>query len=166
MSLPILRKQVYISLDGKNISLDDLRGSVYPGIEVVSVEPIEYNLYNTKLVAKVDPNVINESAPSSLSKDGVLRSCLYDRLDLRDIVPSNLIIPVLSIEVALEFFREQGFDFTEDDIEIIDYRIHAKPNSLGYIGDLSDNDTIGGNYLIKENSLDRILLENGGKILI
>lgn len=166
MSMPSLRKRVYISLAGKNISLDELRGGSYPGIEVVSVETIDYNLYNTKVILKVEPWVNDEEPLSKLDNDGVLRSCLYDRLDLRNIVPLDLKIPVLNIQAALEFFREHGYDFTEDDIQIVDWKIVAKPNSLGYYGNLEGNDTVGGNYLVKENSVDRVLLENGNKILI
>lgn len=166
MTMPNLRKRVYVSLDGKNISLDDLRGSSYPGIEVVSVEPVEYNLHNTKVILKVEPWVIDEEPLSRLNTDGVLRSCLYDRIDIREIVPEDLIIPVLDIQLTLQFFKDHGFDFTEDDIEIVDWKIKAKSTSLGYFGNLDSNDTVGGNYLVKENSTDRVLLENGNKILI
>ena len=77
-----------------------------------------------------------------------------------------MIIPVLDIQLTLQFFRDHGFDFTEDDIEIVDWKIKAKSTSLGYFGNLDDNDTVGRNYLVKENSIDRVLLENGNKILI
>lgn len=41
MSLPIIRKEVFFSIEGKNISLADLRGSTYAGIEILSVESFE-----------------------------------------------------------------------------------------------------------------------------
>lgn len=34
MSLPVIRKEVLFSVEGKNISLSDLRGSTYVGIEI------------------------------------------------------------------------------------------------------------------------------------
>ena len=39
MSLPVIRKHVLFSLEGKNFSLAELRGSVYHGIEIISIEP-------------------------------------------------------------------------------------------------------------------------------
>lgn len=165
MAMPVLRKRVYISVEGKNISLDDLRGSSYPGIEVVSVETIDYTLYNSKIVLKVDPSVVGENNGPHAGIGEVLRSCLYDRIDIRDIVPIDLQIPVMSLQLALEFLNSHGFDFTEDDLEIVNWVIQTKPTSLGYIGDLAGNGTVGGNYLRKEN-MDYLLLENGSKILL
>ena len=136
------------------------------GLRLFPLNQLNTTYTNTKVILKVEPWVIDEEPLSRLNTDGVLRSCLYDRIDIREIVPEDLIIPVLDIQLTLQFFKDHGFDFTEDDIEIVDWKIKAKSTSLGYFGNLDSNDTVGGNYLVKENSTDRVLLENGNKILI
>lgn len=184
MSLPIIRKEVFFSIEGKNISLTDLRGSTYVGIEILSVESFEskpssltrvrqalkllpnnIKTHNTRVVVQVDTWKILDR--NQWKNDRYQqRVCLYNRLDLADIVPEDLEIPVHSLSVTLEFFRSKGYDFTEDDIYIEDFVVHAKETSLGYYGDLSNNVHYNHLRLISEDRKHLIIVNDSNRIII
>lgn len=89
---------------------------------------------------------------------------MYNRLDLKDIIPEDLEIPVHSLPVTLEFFRSKGYDFTEDDIYIEDFVVHAKETSLGYYGDLSNNVNYNRPRLISEDRKHLIIVNDSNRI--
>lgn len=182
MSLPIIRREVLFSIEGKNISLTDLRGSTYVGIEILSVElfeskpspltrvrralklpPNNIKAHNTRVVVQVDTWKILDRSQWKNERYWQ-RVCLYNRLDLKDIVPEDLEIPVHSLPVTLEFFKSKGYDFTEDDIYIEDFIIYAKETSLGYYGDLSDNAYYNRPRLISEDRQHLIIVNDSKRI--
>ncbi len=182
MSLPIIRKEVLFSVAGKNISLSDLRGSTYVGLEVLSVEvfeskpaslavvrrllklpPNNVKAHNTKVVVRVDTWKILDRAQWKTDRY-IDRVCLYNRLDLKDIVPADLEIPVHSLEVTLQFFKDMGYDFTEDDIYIDNFTVYAKETSLGYYGDLTDNAYYNRPRLISEDRQHLIIVNDSKRI--
>lgn len=182
MSLPVIRKKVFFSVEGKNISLSDLRGSTYVGIEILSVELFEgkpsplakvrrlLNLpsnnirpHNTRVVVQVDTWKILDRNQWKTDRYQQ-RVCLYNRLNLADIVPRDLEIPVHSLPVTLEFFKSKGYDFTEDDIYIEDFTVYAKETSLGYYGDLSDNVYYNRPRLISEDHQQLIIVNDSKRI--
>lgn len=182
MSLPIIRKETLFSIEGKNISLTDLRGSTYVGIEILSVESFEskpssltrvrrlLNLppnniraHNTRVVVQVDTWKILDRNQWKTDRYQQ-RVCLYNRLDLADIVPEDLEIPVHSLSVTLEFFRSKGYDFTEDDIYIENFVVYAKETSLGYYGNLSDNVHYNSPRLISEDHQHLIIVNDSKRI--
>ncbi len=182
MSLPIIRKEVLFSVAGKNISLSDLRGSTYVGLEVLSVEvfeskpaslavvrrllklpPNNVKAHNTKVVVRADTWKILDRAQWKTDRY-IDRVCLYNRLDLKDIVPIDLEIPVHSLEVTLQFFKDMGYDFTEDDIYIDNFTVYAKETSLGYYGDLTDNAYYNRPRLISEDRQHLIIVNDSKRI--
>ena len=182
MSLPIIRKETLFSIEGKNISLTDLRGSTYVGIEILSVESFESkpsSLTRVRQALKLLPNNIkthNTRAVVQVDTWKILdrnqwkndryqqRVCLYNRLDLADIVSEDLEIPVHSLSVTLEFFRSKGYDFTEDDIYIENFVVYAKETSLGYYGNLSDNVHYNRPRLISEDHQHLIIVNDSKRI--
>ncbi len=182
MSLPVIRKEVLFSVEGKNISLSDLRGSTYVGIEILSVElfeskpaplakvrrllnlpPNNIRAHNTRVVVQVDTWKILDRNQWKTDRYQQ-RVCLYNRLDLADIVPEDLEIPVHSLSVTLEFFRSKGYDFTEDDIYIENFVVYAKETSLGYYGNLSDNVHYNSPRLISEDHQHLIIVNDSKRI--
>lgn len=169
MSLPIIRKETLFSLEGKNISLTDLRGSSFVGLNILSVEVFDGRVHNTKVVVEVDSWKIQDKSQWKTERF-VKRACLYNRLDLKDIVDEDLEIPIKSLEIALAFFKSRGYDFTEDDLYVDDFTIYAKPTSLGYFGGLENNPyynrprliTENRKYLITANDSKRISIKENG----
>lgn len=191
MSLPVIRKHVLFSLEGKNFSLTELRGSVYHGIEIISIEPFfpkptptakldhvfnrhgivrerwtnDPNVHNTKLVLKVDTwKILDEW--QHREERFVERICFYNRLDLNDIIDVNTRIQRREIDYVMGKLNEQGYDFTEDDLEFRDLVLSAKETSLGYIGQLFDNPYYDAYRLISEDGLTGIMSEDNTRILI
>lgn len=165
MNLPLLRKQVLFSLAGYNISLGDIQSSAYVGTKVISVEPYNGKVHNTKLILEVDTWEIADESQHRQNRIQD-RVCFYNRLDLDKIVPQEFEIPIVTLERTLEFFKNQGFDFTEDDIEIVDFVVRAKSTSLGYIGDLSGRDHYYNPRLKDENYDIIVTTEDGISILV
>ena len=182
MSLPIIRKEVFFSIEGKNISLADLRGSTYVGIEILSVESFEskpssltrvrqalkllpnnIKTHNTRVVVQVDTWKILDRSQWKTDRYQQ-RVCLYNRLDLADIVLEDLEIPVHSLPVTLEFFKNRGYDFTEDDIYIDNFVVYAKETSLGYYGNLSNNVYYNRPRLISEDRQHLIIVNDSKRI--
>lgn len=165
MSLPIIRKDVLFSLEGKNISLTDLRGSSYVGLDVLSVEIFNSKIYNTKVVVEVDTWKIQDQSQWKTERF-VKRVCFYNRIDLKDIVSEDLEIPIKSLEIVFEFFKLKGYDFTEDDIYIDNFTVYAKPTSLGYFGGLENNPYYDRPRLITENRKQLITVNDSKRISI
>lgn len=163
MNLPEIRRRVLFSLEGKNISLTDLRGGTYPGIKILSVEEIHTRNYNTKVILKIDSWKIsyeNQRKPERY----VERVIFYNRLNMSDILPQGLTIPINNMESVLRFFDSKGYDFTEDDIGISGGRLVVKPNSLGYYGEIGDQKYIGYSRLITEDRNHLIIGSDSGHI--
>lgn len=93
----------------------------YPGVEIESITVVDNGIHNTKLILAL-PN-------------GVERVVFYNRTDIATMLRSDMISD-REINEIINSLKLEGFDFTEDDLEIVDNKLSAKPTSLGYIGSL------------------------------
>lgn len=93
----------------------------YPGVQVESITVVENGIHNTKLILALP--------------DNVKRVVFYNRTDIATMLRSDM-INGREINEIINNLKLKGFDFTEDDLEIVDDKLSAKPTSLGYIGNL------------------------------
>ena len=93
----------------------------YPGVQIESITVVENGIYNTKLILALP--------------DNVKRVVFYNRTDIATMLRSDM-INGREINEIINNLKLEGFDFTEDDLEIVDDELSAKPTSLGYIGNL------------------------------
>lgn len=93
----------------------------YPGVQVESITVVENGIHNTKLILALP--------------DSVKRVVFYNRTDIATMLRSDM-INGREINGIINNLKLKGFDFTEDDLEIVDDKLSAKPTSLGYIGNL------------------------------
>lgn len=93
----------------------------YPGVEIESITVVDNGIHNTKLILAL-PN-------------GVERVVFYNRTDIATMLRSDMISD-REINEIINSLKLEGFDFTEDDLEIVENKLSAKPTSLGYIGSL------------------------------
>lgn len=109
------------SISYRNQSLQDILNSCNKGDQVMSVSPVSNGIHNTKLILKL--------------KTGEKRVHFYNRLDLKDILPNDLLLPIENISETLDVLNvgQQG-DFEREDLIFNEFEIEAHPDSLGYIG--------------------------------
>ncbi len=93
----------------------------YPGVQIESITVVENGIHNTKLILVLP--------------DSVKRVVFYNRTDIATMLRSDM-INGREINEIINNLKLKGFDFTEDDLEIVDDELSAKPTSLGYIGNL------------------------------
>ena len=93
----------------------------YPGVQIESITVVENGIHNTKLILALP--------------DNVKRVVFYNRTDIATMLRSDM-INGREINEIINNLKLEGFDFTEDDLEIVDDELSAKPTSLGYIGNL------------------------------
>ena len=103
----------------RNQSLQDILKSCSVAIELISVEPYAGGIHNTKLMVELP--------------DGKHRVHFYSRLNLATLL-EGVEFTSTAIGDIISELNLLGFDFTEDDLEIIDNSVTAKITSLGYIG--------------------------------
>lgn len=116
--LPLLRKKLK-TISASNKPLQNIFKSCIEGEEVISVEKHTNGIHNTKVTL--------------LLKNGEERVQFYNRLDLSEIM-GGVTIEASNLAQVIDELNLKGFDFNEDDLEIIDNSITAKIASLGYIG--------------------------------
>lgn len=102
-------------------ALRQLLNLTYPGVEIESITVVDNGIHNTKLILAL-PN-------------GVERVVFYNRTDIATMLRSDM-INGREINEIINALKLEGFDFTEDDLEIVNDKLSAKPTSLGYIGNL------------------------------
>lgn len=102
-------------------ALRRLLNLTYPGVQIESITVVENGIHNTKLILAL-PN-------------GVERVVFYNRTDIATMLRSEM-ISSLEINEIINSLKLEGFDFTEDDLEIVENKLSAKPTSIGYIGNL------------------------------
>lgn len=116
----------------KNRSLAELHGIVINAVEILSLEPITYDVHNTKIVLKVDQwegvDVLQKPILQYAERIG-----FYNRLNLKELLLGVGAITE-STDTVIASLNRQGYDFNHDDIELIGDSIIAKEYSLGYIG--------------------------------
>lgn len=125
--LPILRTRLRAISDG-NVGLRDILKSMNQGTEILSVEPFNGRLHNTKMTLRIDKG---EDIP--VSDRYLERVCFYNRIDLAKAIPQGASYPGSSADVAINALNVRyGCDFNEDDLEIVGGTLRAKSTSLGY----------------------------------
>jgi len=102
-------------------ALRQLLNLTYPGVEIESITVVDNGIHNTKLILAL-PN-------------GVERVVFYNRTDIATMLRSDM-INGREINEIINSLKLEGFDFTEDDLEIVENKLSAKSTSLGYIGNL------------------------------
>lgn len=117
--LPTLRRNIRSDVS-KNKALRDILSPTAKALEIISVEELEYQVYNTKTIAIIEENGITEE-----------RVLIYNRLALNELL-SEAVISGSTIEQIINNLNEQGFDFTVDDLELVSGQVKAKVTSLGY----------------------------------
>lgn len=164
MQYPQLRKKVRFSFEGKNLSLYELKAAVIHGESFFSIEPHEGGIHNTKLIIYTENP---KNMPCGCGWDeGKKRVIFYNRLDLNKIVPKDLEISLRDLDSTIRYMNQLGYDFTEDDLEIVHGRLKAKDTSLGYFGILNDNPYLRDYLLLIENTDFRILTDQDRTIFI
>lgn len=117
--LPTLRKRLK-TISRRNVSLQDILRTCATGDKIISVTPHNGGIHNSKITLKLS--------------DGEKRVHFYNRIDINSIINSDDVVGNTIGEIITNL-NLKGFDFTEDDLEIIDTKLHTKTYSLGYYGD-------------------------------
>ena len=119
--LPTLRRSIKTDVS-KNRSLKDILSSSASALEIISVQPLTYNVYNTKTIAIIE-------------EDGVIekRSLVYNRLNVNLLLQSVSIVGN-TINEIIDNLNDLDFDFTTDDLDLVNGMLITKPTSLGYYG--------------------------------
>lgn len=137
--LPSIRRSIKTDVS-KNRSLKDILSPTASALEIISVEELDYHVYNTKAVVLVEENGIQEE-----------RVLIYNRLAINELL-SGVSIVSEEIEDIILDLNELGFDFTEDDLELVENKLQAKVTSIGYIG--KHNQSLsGGAEILCEGAL-------------
>lgn len=116
---PNLRRNIK-NIVSKNKSLKDILSPTAEALEVTSVEALNYQVYNTKTIVVVSDNGVVEE-----------RVLLYNRLNLTELL-QNVTVTETTLSAVVDELNGKGFDFTEDDIDLVNGEVVAKPTSLGY----------------------------------
>ncbi len=117
--MPQLRPRVKTDV-AKNRGLKDIISPTTKALEVISVQKVEYGIHNTQAVVLVEENGIQEE-----------RVLIYNRVDIRAAI-SQFSGPIPDLQFVLDELNQQGYDVTEDDIEIVNDYVVVKDTSLGY----------------------------------
>ena len=132
MSLPSLRNRISLSPGNRNSSLKSMLSPTGEALEVLSVEAIDAPLHNTKITVSVSyKNKLDEGSNDVKGR----RAILYNRLNLNQVIPEDAVLDLTDIVKTIKLLNTKyQCDFTEDDLELINNNLVAKPNSLGYYG--------------------------------
>lgn len=117
--MPQLRPSVKTDV-AKNRGLKDIISPTAKALEVISVQKVEYGIHNTQAVVLIEENGIQEE-----------RVLIYNRVDIRAAI-SQFSGPIPDLQFVLDELNQQGYDVTEDDIEIANGAVVVKETSLGY----------------------------------
>lgn len=118
--MPGLRRNLKADAS-KNKSLRSILGSTFNATEVISIEPVEWSVHNTKLVVRGHDEAGVEDE----------RVCFYDRDNIKTLLNGVTIIGT-TIEEMIVDLNSKGFDFTIEDLELVEGKVVAKVNSIGY----------------------------------
>lgn len=127
-TLPQMRVNLR-NLSSNNQSLQDIIKSCILATEVISVEPYDGKIHNTKMVIQIDKGSLLPAQERYIE-----RVQFYNRLDIAEVLDGAVYDTgdeggITSIIASL---NNQGFDFTTDDVEIVGSILKAKIYSLGY----------------------------------
>lgn len=124
--LPILRTKLN-GVSARNKSLQDILQTSKQGERVLSVEQYQSGQHNTKITLEMP--------------DKEKRVHFYNRLDLANILPEDLELKSTLAE-TINALNLAGYDFTSDDLELVDGVLRAKATSLGYYGGITVEEPI------------------------
>ena len=116
--LPTLRTKLN-GVSARNKSLQDILQTSNQGERVLSVEAHQGGQHNTKITLEMP--------------DKEKRVHFYNRLNLSVLLPENLELKSTLAE-TIYALNLAGYDFTSDDLELVDGMLQAKATSLGYYG--------------------------------
>ena len=125
--LPALRTRLR-SISSKNKSLQDILQTSKEAKEVLSILPTTGGVHNTQLIL-----LVNQGERVDPKDRFIRRIHFYSRLDLADIM-SGVIIESKDLPSIINELNLKGYDFTEDDLEIVENKLQAKTTSIGYVG--------------------------------
>ena len=123
--LPTLRKRLKTISDG-NKGLQDILQSMREGTEILSVEPYNGKVHNTKITLQIDKGS-NYPEQERYQR----RVQFYNRLDIAKVL-ENVEFGSNNTLDLIEELNSLGFDFTEDDIIYSSGQVLALDQSLGY----------------------------------
>lgn len=132
MLLPQLRRNLK-NTNSHNKSLQDIVKSCSKATEVLSVEPYNGKVHNTKITLLIDKG-INYPEQERYEE----RVHFYNRLDIAEIL-ENVEFESNNTLDLIEELNSLGFDFTEDDIVLVSGTLVAKEMSLGYYNAAAGN---------------------------
>ena len=135
MLLPQLRRNLK-NINSHNKSLQDIVKSCSKATEVLSVEPYNGKVHNTKITLQIDKGG-NVPEQERYEK----RIQFYNRLDIAEIL-ENVEFGSNNTLDLIEELNSLGFDFTEDDIEIVGGVVKALPQSLGYYNNEEEEEEV------------------------
>lgn len=119
----------------RNQSLQDILATCTIGMKVLSVQRTRDGDHNTRLTILVYHGKFH---PEKYRYER--RVQFYDRLKLEEILPQNYVAKPTTEETIFDLNVFHGYDFTEDDIEVIDGKITAVSSSLGYYSEGGDTE--------------------------
>lgn len=109
------------SISYRNQSLQDILKTCNKGDKIMSISATSGGIHNTKLILKL--------------KTGEKRVHFYNRVDLKDALPSGLLLPIENVSETLNILNvDQQGDFEREDLIFNEFEIEAHPDSLGFIG--------------------------------
>ena len=111
--LPALRKRLK-TISDSNKGLQDILQSMQKGTEILSVEPYNGKVHNTKITLEIDKG---SNYPEQ--ERYVERVHFYNRLNLAEVLQDVYVDPQEDIEIIIEQLNNQGYDFTIDDVEFV-----------------------------------------------
>jgi PAS domain-containing protein len=139
----------------RNQSLQDILKSCSVAIELISVEPYTGAIHNTKMTLK-----LNRGDNYPIQERYYERIHFYNRLDLKDVLPSGLLLPIENVSETLDILNvEQQGDFEREDLIFNEFDIEAHPDSLGYIGRVA---TFPWTIKYRVISTGKIAIDNNG----
>lgn len=139
MLLPQLRRNLK-NTNSHNKSLQDIVKSCSKATEVLSVEPYNGKVHNTKITLQIDKG---SNYPEQERYEERIQ--FYNRLDIAEIL-ENVEFESDNTLDLIEELNSLGFDFTEDDLDIVDDYLVAKETSLGYYGEFHSSLPRGWGY--------------------
>ena len=148
--LPALRKKLK-NVSSSNQSLQDILQSSKEADAVITITNVETGIHNTQLVL----SIINQEP----------RICFYNRLDIKKII-SSAFVSSGNVVNDIKTLNNQGYDFTEDDLEFSRGLLVAKETSLRFFGELKNYPYLRDWVLLIEGTDLRIMTEHNKAILI
>ena len=132
---PVPRAQLK-TVSYRNQSLQDILGTCTVGISVQSVQRTFEDVHNTRLVVLIDHG---KFYPGTYRFEQ--RVQFYNRLKLEDILPKDF-SPFDTVEENIHYLNMNGYDFNNDDLELMNGKLEAVRTSLGYYSDREGDDTL------------------------